>query len=70
MTHDGSIVWQRLAGQTIPSILQLKKLMPNESFELLDRWKANVPAGTYHVAGSLLTDAEALTTDSLAVTIE
>ena len=67
--RDGAVVWQRLAGQTIPSILQLKKLLPGESFELMDYWRAN-EAGTYQITAKILTDAEPLEPSPISVTIQ
>ena len=68
-SRGGTVTWQRLAGQTIPSILQLKKLLPGESFELMDYWRPN-DAGTYQIAAKILTDADPIEPSPISVTIE
>lgn len=68
-TRDGTVAWQRLAGQTIPSILQLKKLLPGESFELMDYWRPNA-AGTYHISAKIVTDGKPLEPSPLSIVIQ
>ncbi len=59
---DGTVVWRRLEGATIPSILRLVVLPPGESLTLEERWDqrsnggVSVPPGRYTVVGALLTD--------------
>jgi hypothetical protein len=69
VSRENEIVWQRLAGQTVPAILQLKTLPSGESFELHDVWKVNAGPGNYSVVGSIITDAAPLQTDSVTIAI-
>ena len=67
-SEAGAVVWQRLSGEIIPAILQLKALPAGESLILTTRWDQRtqsgvpVPAGTYSVRGLLLTDGEPMQT--------
>lgn len=70
VSRGNDIVWQRLAGQVVPAILQLKTLQSGESFELHDLWKVNAGPGNYAIVGSILTDAAPLQTDSVAISIK
>lgn len=60
---DGAVVWRRLAGAAIPSILQIRTLPPGESLELQDVWNQRTdtgePAGPgeYTLQGILPSDA-------------
>ena len=60
---DGAVVWRRLAGAAIPSILQIRTLAPGESLELGDVWDQRTDAGAragpgeYTVQGILPSDA-------------
>lgn len=64
----GSIVWRRLAGQTIPAILGVRTLSPGEALTFEGSWPQRdqsgrpVPAGIYTLTGVLPTDAEPLRT--------
>jgi Intracellular proteinase inhibitor len=59
---DGTEVWRRLAGATIPMILQVKPMAPGEIVEWRDRWdqrsSSGGPAGAdeYRVVAVLPTD--------------
>jgi hypothetical protein len=66
---DGVIVWRRLEGMVVPSILAVRTLAPAESLTFETTWSARhsdgspAPPGRYLVAGKLLTDRpEGLTT--------
>lgn len=56
---DGSVVWRRLEGRTVPAILQVRTLGPRESLELRDVWDqrerdgSRVAPGSYRVAGAV-----------------
>lgn len=60
--EDGAVVWRRLEGQAVPTILQLRTLAPGEVLALGDRWDqrtsagARVPPGFYLVRGLVPTD--------------
>jgi hypothetical protein len=60
---DGSVVWSRLEGQTIPAILRIEVLAPDQELVLEDRrdqrTMSGEPAGPglYTVHGLLPTDA-------------
>lgn len=53
---DGTVVWRRLAGAAVPSILQVRTLAPGEVLEWKDRWQPQ-RAGRYRVQGMLPSDA-------------
>jgi uncharacterized protein (DUF58 family) len=61
-TPDGAIVWRRLEGAVVQSILAVRTLAPAESLTLEAVWDGRgrdgtpVPPGRYLVAGKLLTD--------------
>ena len=66
---DGAIVWRRLEGMVVQSILAVRTLAPAESLTFEARWNGRqrdgspAPPGRYLVAGKLLTDtSEGLTT--------
>ena len=50
---DSSIIWRRLAGRAVQTILQVRTLAPGETLELRDSWRAAVP-GHYTVEGVVL----------------
>jgi hypothetical protein len=58
----GELVWRRLAGQTVTSILQLRTLAAGESLEFRTLWDqrtaagAAVPTGRYVVRGTIPSD--------------
>jgi hypothetical protein len=62
---DGSVVWRRLEGQTIPAILRIELLPAGGVMELAGTWDQRTNAGEptgpgiYRVQGTLLTDAPA-----------
>lgn len=66
--EHGDTVWHRLADAVIPAIVRIHELAPGEALALGDSWPqrtnrgAPVPAGTYVVHATLLTD----TPDGLA----
>lgn len=61
--EDGTVVWRRLQGATVASILQVRTLQPGETMELSDVWPQRgndgkpVAPGTYDVWGLLPSDA-------------
>ena len=63
--RDGAIVWRRLEGEVIQSILRLQTLAPGESLEFRHSWNQRdnsgqrVPPGEYFVTGVLPTDPPA-----------
>jgi hypothetical protein len=66
VTHrDGAVVWRRLEGEVIQTILQLRTLAPGESLEFRHSWNQRsnsgerVPPGEYLVTGVLPTDPPA-----------
>ena len=64
----GALQWQRLAGRSIPAIIQVRELKPREVIRLTDVWDQRtatgdpVQPGEYQVQGLLLTDGEPLRT--------
>ncbi len=60
--EDGTPVWRRLAGQTVPSILQVRVLGPGETLEFRDVWRQRTDAGepvapgVYTIQGILPSD--------------
>jgi hypothetical protein len=58
----GAVVWNRLEGEIIPGIIQVKMLEANEALELSHEWHQRtnrgdaVEAGVYSVTGIVLTD--------------
>jgi hypothetical protein len=62
---DGSVVWRRLEGETIPAILRIQVLAPGEVLEFEDTWDQHTDSGEqadpglYTVQGALLTDSPA-----------
>lgn len=61
--EDGAVVWRRLEGATVASVLQVRTLEPHETMEFGDVWRQRgsdgkpVAAGTYDVWGLLPSDA-------------
>jgi hypothetical protein len=59
---DGSVVWRRLEGATIPGILGIQVLAPGGMLEFKDTWDQRTQSGEqagpglYTVEGALLTD--------------
>jgi hypothetical protein len=72
---DGTVVWRRLEGQTIPAILQVRFLAPGESLELEHVWDQRtntgdlVAPGTYTVTGAIHTDSQPLKTPTAPLRI-
>jgi hypothetical protein len=58
----GEVIWRRLAGEVVTSILQLRRLAPGERLEFEAAWDqrgdagAPVPPGEYLVTGTLPSD--------------
>ena len=73
--QSGATVWQRLSGEIIQAVLQLKTLSGGETLMLTARWDQRtnagvlVPPGNYSVTGVLLTDDAPWSTDSMPLTI-
>jgi Intracellular proteinase inhibitor len=65
---DSTIVWQRLRNVVIQPIVQLKTLMPGESFTLTDRWHA-AEAGSFVIGAELPTDSQPLQAKPVSLTI-
>jgi hypothetical protein len=65
----GTVIWRRLAGETVPAILGVRTLAPGEALTFEGSWPQwdqsgrPVPPGVYDVVGVLPTDAEPLRTD-------
>ena len=66
---DGAIIWRRLEGMVVQSMLAVRTLAPAESLTFEATWNGRrpdgspAPPGRYLVAGKLLTDTpEGLTT--------
>lgn len=57
-SEDGAVVWQRLAQQAVPSILQVRMLGPGAVMEWRDEWRP-LERGRYRVQGILPSDAPA-----------
>jgi hypothetical protein len=63
--RDGAVVWRRLEGEVIQTILQLRTLAPGESLEFRHSWNQRsnsgepVAPGEYLVTGVLPTDPPA-----------
>ena len=70
---DGSVVWRRLEGATIPSILGIQVLAPGGMLEFKDRWDQRTQSGEqagpglYTVVGALLTDSAPMKTGSASL---
>ena len=66
---DGTVIWRRLAGETVPAILGVRTLAPGEALTFEGSWRQRdqsgrpVPPGVYHIVGVLPTDAQPLRTD-------
>lgn len=56
--EDGTVIWRRLAGVAVPSILQVRTVGPGEVLEWTDSWRPE-HAGRYRVQGVLPSDAPA-----------
>jgi hypothetical protein len=73
--RDGAVVWRRLERQTVPMILQLRVLAPEETLEVRHDWDQRaergelVEPGTYLVQGALLTDGAPLSTPPALVRV-
>ena len=65
----GTVIWHRLAGETVPAILGVRTLAPGEALTFEGSWRQRdqsgrpVPPGVYHIVGVLPTDAQPLRTD-------
>lgn len=63
---DGDRVWQRLEGAGVLAILQVREIAPEETITLRHVWDQRdragrpLPAGSYVVEASILTDGEPL----------
>ncbi len=71
----GTVVWERLEGETVITILRLETLGPGQALDLEGVWDQRTsrgdPAapGDYTVQGSVPTDGEALLTEVLPLRI-
>lgn len=72
---DGTVVWRRLARQTVPAILQIRLLAPGDSAEFEHVWDQRtnagelVGSGTYTVVGAIHTDSRPLRTPTASLRI-
>lgn len=72
---DGTLIWQRLEGKSVPSILRIVSIAPREALELKGSWNqltssgATLEPGTYRVQGVLPTDEAPLRTPTLSFRI-
>ena len=73
---DGAVVWQRLKGAVVQSILQVRMVAPGEVLELRTTWNQRgndgspVGAGSYQVRGELHTDQPSpMTTPTVALRV-
>ena len=66
-SEDGRVVWSRLDGEVVSTVLQMKILWPGEALELTPRWdqgannQSPFPPGTYNVRAFLPTEERHLT---------
>jgi hypothetical protein len=74
--QEGSVIWRRLEGAVVPSILALRTLKPAESLTFEATWDGRdrrgraVPPGRYLVAGALPTDTpEGLVTQPVTLVL-
>jgi hypothetical protein len=71
----GRIVWRRLLGATVSTILGIRTLQPGQTIEFQDTWRQQtasgtpVPPGTYVISGSILTDREPIRSPAVRLTI-
>ena len=49
---DSSVVWRRLTGRAVQTVLQVRTLKPGEILELGDTWRQQSDAGEVVAAGS------------------
>jgi intracellular proteinase inhibitor BsuPI len=67
---DSSVVWRRLTGQAVQTVLQVRTLAPGQTLELSDTWGQQVPPGDYTVEGVVLgQDRESLRTGGRAIKV-
>jgi hypothetical protein len=70
-----AVLWRRLAGESVPAILQLRVLAPGEVLELKDTWRqvdnagGRVGPGEYSVSGEIPTDGVPLRVGPVPLTI-
>jgi Intracellular proteinase inhibitor len=75
LAPDGSPVWSRLAGETVPAILQIRTLPPGGSLTFHAAWSGRTaggrpaPPGEYTVRGYLPTDDARLETPPVPLRI-
>ncbi len=73
--RNGAVVWRRLAGATVSTILGIRTLEPGQSLEFEDTWRPRTKAGKpvgpgdYTVTGSILTDREPIRSPAVRLTI-
>ena len=74
-SEDGRVVWSRLDGEVVSTVLQMKILWPCQVLEFTERWNqldnggGPVPPGTYYVRGILPTEERQLTTEPRALVV-
>ena len=56
---DGRVVWQRLAGENLPSILKIHPLRANETLTVGAEWPAADP-GEFTITGIVMTESPRL----------
>jgi hypothetical protein len=73
---DGTVIWRRLDGETVPAVLQARELAPGEALELKDAWLQltrlgeHASPGNYQVQGMVLTDQpEPIRTPAVTISV-
>lgn len=72
----GRIVWQRLLGATVSTILGIQTLQPGQALEFEDTWRQQTtsgdpaPPGNYVISGSILTDRDPIRSPTVHLTIK
>lgn len=59
-SESGEVVWRSLAGQAVPSMLQLRTLQPDETLAVRESWRphSGLEPGVYSLEAALLGEAE------------
>jgi len=67
--EQNAVVWRRLEGRAVPSILQIRMLEPGETMEWKEAWRP-ARSGRYRLQGVLPSDApEPLLTPNVEVSV-
>jgi hypothetical protein len=65
---DGTVVWRRLGGMTVPSILQMRVLAPGEIMGWRDEWRPR-EAGEYVAWAELPSDGPTLKSEPIRLVV-